>query len=72
MAKPRVNGAVARHFAIVYSFRLDADFHALTSAEVDGVIAAADSSGYRQPRHANGSRARYFHAYLIRAAARPW
>jgi len=46
------------------------DFHALPSAVVDALIAEADAYGYRKPRNANGSRARYFHAYLSRTAAR--
>lgn len=46
------------------------DFHTLTASEVDRVLEAADSWGYRKPRAANGSRARYFHAYLARVHAR--
>lgn len=37
-----------------------ADFHTLTGDQVDTVIAEADRARYRQPRNANGSRARYF------------
>lgn len=47
-----------------------ADFHALDSATVESLIREADAIGYRKPRNANGSRARYFHAYVQRAAAR--
>ncbi len=46
------------------------DFHALDSAAVERIIAEADAYGYRAPRNANGSRARYFHAYLTRTASR--
>lgn len=42
------------------------DFHALNSAQVDALIEQADLFKYRKPAHANGSRARYFHAYLVR------
>lgn len=43
-------------------------FHALRSEEVEALLAHADRRGYRKPRNANGSRARYFHAYLVRLA----
>lgn len=46
------------------------DFHALNHAAVERLLGEADRVGYRQPRGANGSRARYFHARLIRAAAK--
>lgn len=45
-------------------------FHALPSSVVSCLVAEADRVGYRQPRNANGSRARYFHARLIRAIER--
>ena len=47
----------------------DTDFHALASIHVDFLIHAANNLRYRKPRNANGSRARYFHAYLQRRAA---
>lgn len=46
------------------------DFHALRSSQVDQIIYAADARGYKAPKNAKGSRARYFHAYLVRTAAR--
>ena len=45
-------------------------FHALPSDHVDALIAEADRVKYRRPANANGSRARYFHARLMRAADR--
>lgn len=42
------------------------DFHRLNSDDVAKLIREADAHGYRAPRNANGSRARYFHAYLVR------
>jgi hypothetical protein len=42
------------------------DFHSLRSEQVEALIAWADEFKYRKPRNANGSRARYFHAYLVR------
>lgn len=60
----------ALHLANAFGFSLNCDFHALDSAAVSAVIAAADFRQYRRPVNANGSRARYFHAYLRRAADR--
>jgi hypothetical protein len=42
------------------------DWHAMTSGMKDAVIRAADSRGYVKPKNANGSRGRYFAAYLSR------
>lgn len=58
----------ARSIASSFNLPLDRDFHSLDSATVERVIAAADAHKYRQPRNANGSRARYFHTSLMRAA----
>ena len=44
------------------------DFHALCSAAVELTLSHADACRYRKPYGANGSRARYFHAALIRRA----
>lgn len=44
------------------------DFHALSSAQVAGIIHWADAYGYRAPKNANGSRARCFFNMLARAA----
>ena len=51
-----------------YRIPLDVDFHALNWGVVDSIIAAAGERKYRAPKNANGSRARYFHAYLVRRA----
>ena len=56
----------ARAICNVYCIPIDRDFHALNSQHVQNVIDAANARNYRQPRGANGSRARYFHAYLQR------
>lgn len=42
------------------------DFFELNIDEVRRVLAAADLVKYRKPVNANGSRARYFHARLMR------
>jgi len=49
---------------------LNADFHTLDSNQVSRVTMEADQYGYRKPRHANGSRGRYFYQFLQRAATR--
>lgn len=46
------------------------DFHAMPSDDVARLVSFADEYRYRAPRDANGSRGRYFHAYLTRLAAR--
>ncbi len=46
-----------------------ADYHTLATDAVDKLISEADSHGYRKPTHANGSRGRYFHAYVQRTAS---
>lgn len=47
---------------------LNADFHTLDSNQVHRVLMEADQRKYRKPKNANGSRARYFFAYVQRAA----
>lgn len=41
-----------------------ADFHSLRSDEVTYLLEAAKEIGYRAPKNAKGSKARYFYAYL--------
>jgi hypothetical protein len=48
---------------------LGADYHKLDSDTVEYIVAMAKGYRYRKPRNANGSTARYFHAYLQRRAA---
>jgi hypothetical protein len=44
----------------------DRDFFTLSAEEVGRLVEEADRWGYRKPMTANGSRARYFYAYLVR------
>jgi hypothetical protein len=44
------------------------DFHGLPSEAVRKLLDYAREARYYPPAHANGSRARYFHAYLTRRA----
>lgn len=62
--------AQARQLASAYNIPLRANFHALASDTVARINEAADSWRYRKPLSANGSRARYFHAFLCRLANR--
>ena len=56
--------------AILAGLRIDPaqDFHELSAAQVDGLLKEADRERYRKPRHANGSRGRYYYARLQRHA----
>lgn len=49
---------------------IGADFHSLDSETVLALLERANAWRYREPKGANGSRARYFHQYLQRLAAR--
>jgi len=57
----------ASDLASRYRIILNADFHTLGIVMVERIIAAADEWKYRKPMNANGSRARYFYAYMNRA-----
>jgi len=46
------------------------DFHRLDSGRVESLLDEADAYGYRKPKNANGSRARYFCAFAQRVAQR--
>lgn len=48
---------------------IGADFHQLSSTQVDLLLIEAKAARYRKPKNANGSRGRYFHAMLQRRAA---
>lgn len=70
MSGPRIDRQRARDILSRCHAPLGTDFHALRTWQVDSIVSEADAYGYRKPRNANGSRARYFHAYLVRAANR--
>jgi hypothetical protein len=48
---------------------LTADFHTLSTDEVDVIVAQAKAHGYRKPKNANGSTGRYFFQLLKRLKA---
>jgi hypothetical protein len=43
-----------------------ADFHTLSTSQVEVILEQARLSGYRKPANANGSTARYFFAAVVR------
>lgn len=65
----KLDRSAAISLANAHRIPLARDFHSLDSATVESIIAAADSVKYRAPANRNGSRARYFYAYLQRLAA---
>lgn len=56
----------AAALAMLPGLDLAADFHTLNSDTVQLLADTARAVGYRAPRNANGSTARYFFAYLAR------
>ncbi len=65
-----MNNTNARALAAQFDFPLDRDFCTLPASTVCRVLEAADLVKYRKPKNANGSRGRYFYAYLQRVANR--
>jgi hypothetical protein len=57
----------ARAIVNVYCIPIGRDFHSLNSQHVQNILDAANARKYRAPRGANGSRCRYFYAYLMRS-----
>jgi hypothetical protein len=47
-----------------------ADFHTLSSSQVETLVEIAREQGYRKPKSANGSTARYFFAAVARKLTR--
>jgi hypothetical protein len=45
---------------------LSQGFHELRSSQVDVLVSLAQQQGYRKPKNANGSTARYYFAALQR------
>jgi hypothetical protein len=60
----------ARNIMAAIGCELNADYHTLNSNQVDRVLAEAKLYGYRKPKNANGSKARYFFAFVQRTAHR--
>ncbi len=66
MAKRRLDRNSACNILSTSGAGRNSDFHALSSTVVERLLDAAGEVGYRKPKNANGSRGRYFHAYLQR------
>ena len=47
-----------------------ASFFTLTNAQVCGLVEESKAQGYRRPKNANGSTARYFYARLQKEMAK--
>lgn len=65
-----ITSAQAREILQHCHISLGDDCDTLSSSIVDQLLEQADLHKYRKPKNANGSRARYFRAYLQRRAAR--
>lgn len=63
----KLDNDTAHAICNVFGINPALDWHEMPSAMKEAVIKAADSRGYRKPETANGSRGRYFAAYLRRA-----
>jgi hypothetical protein len=46
--------------------RPETNFFTVPTSKIGALLEVADAVGYRKPRNANGSRGRYFFAYLKR------
>ena len=67
MAGKRITIEEARKLARKAGWNLSEDFHGQGSGSmVSDLLAIATLKGYRKPKNANGSKARYFFAYLQR------
>lgn len=67
----RIDRERARRILALVPAPVGGNFYALRQEAIYSLLAEAKAAGYRTPRNANGSRARYFHEYLQRAAQRP-
>ena len=63
MTRETAEGILARCYLIAKP-----DFFTLSSSDIDNLLREANAVKYRRPKSANGSRARYFYAYVLRAA----
>lgn len=66
MASRVDKAAVCNELHQQHGIDFSADFHTLRSSQVEALLVQARACGYREPKNANGSRARYFFYYLKR------
>ena len=62
--KHKMTKETARAMVRSRGISLSANFHTLSSSKVSALLEVADLMKYRKPKNANGSRGRYFFAYL--------
>lgn len=62
----RITPLDARAILTMCGCACEDNFHTLNSDKVERLLLHADANKYRKPSNANGSRARYWHAYLVR------
>ena len=63
---PKMSKYEARRRAEAYGISFNRDFFTLSSSDVSYLVGLAGKVGYYKPKNANGSRGRYFYAYLQR------
>lgn len=68
VSNPSIDPYDAKQILSSIGIGVDADFHTLRSSQVERLLDEANKAKYRKPKNANGSRARYFCAYLQRLA----
>ncbi|MDD4984320.1 MAG: hypothetical protein PHQ43_00825 [Dehalococcoidales bacterium] len=66
MARRKISINTAVELAGKAGLNLRNDYFVLSSSEVDKVLGIAKVYGYRKPKSANGSTARYFWAFMQR------
>jgi hypothetical protein len=66
MRTRKLSRIAARDLAEKQGINFKKDFFTLRSSEVETLLAIAKLNGYRKPANANGSKGRYFYAYLQR------
>jgi len=65
---PRMTRETAQDILARCHLSATPNFFTLSSSDREGILMEADAVKYRKPKSANGSRARYFYAYVLRAA----
>jgi hypothetical protein len=66
-----LKNSLARGILAACAIPQGADFHSLTTAQVESLLAWANYHNYRAPKYANGSRLRCFHNLMQRRAKGP-
>jgi hypothetical protein len=67
---PRMTRETAQDILARCHLSATPNFFTLSNSDVVDLLLEADAVKYRKPKNANGSRARYFYAHVLRAANR--